>query len=523
MVFSASPFLYFPERIELTAVLTGQYDISRTSANLHEPFLNLRNVNVTTFGKIGSYQLDGLVFAQPLFVPGVVINGRKANVLYVVTMHNSLYALDADHPGNSPLWQVSFGPSVPAKWAGTCPTGELGVLGTPVIDLERSVIYLVSATPNSGSASYVHRLFALDIRDGASKFGSPMTISASFAGTGSDSENGAVSMNETRMMQRPALLFSKGIVYAGFGSCGPDPSPYHGWVLGYNADDVQSQVAVFNTTPNSDGASIWQSGRGLVADENGSIYFMTGNGFGEKASGGYGETFVKISRSGALMDWFAPGDKLSLDNYDLDLGSSGPILAPDSHLLLGGGKEGVVYALNPNSLGQNGLPAQSLQATQSCGTFTESRCQEIHYPAYWARHGFEGGDMGGMLYVWGYGDNLRAYRYSQGSFGSVPDSQASLIESAGGNLSISAKSPTDRTAILWARSVSGLYAYDARNVTTELWNSNQKTARDAIGSYFGLSLYTIANGRVYVPVGSKRIDVYGLLPLLHNTTKPDVP
>ncbi len=520
-LFSASPFFYTPERIEQTAVLTGQYDAGRTAAYLHEPILNLRNVNATTFGKVGSYQLDGLVYAQPLFVPGVVINGRRTNVLYVVTMHNSLYALDADHPGSSPLWQVSFGPSVPARWAGTCPGGELGVLGTPVIDPERSAIYLVSATPDSGAATYVHRLFALDIRNGASKFGSPMSISASFPGTGSDSQNGTVPMNETRMMQRPALLLSKGVVYAGFGGCGPDPIPYHGWLLGYKADDVQSQVAVFNTTPNSDGGSIWQSGRGLVADDNGSIYFMTGNGFGEKANGGYGETFVKLSRSGELMDSFAPGDKLSLDGYDLDLGSSGPILAPDSHLLLGGGKEGVVYALDPNHLNRSSLPAQSFQATQSCGTFAFSGCQQIHYPAYWARHGFDGRDLGGMLYVWGYGDNLRAYRYSQGSFGSAPDSEGSVIESRGGNLSISAKSPMENTAILWARSISGLHAYDARNVTSEIWNSNQNSTRDAIGSYFGLSLYTIANGRVYVPVGSKSIDVYGLLPVLYSTATAD--
>lgn len=256
-------------------------------------------------------------------------------------------------------------------------------------------------------------------------------------------------------------------------------------------------------TANADMGAIWQSGRGPVADSNGHVYFMTGNS-PQWDDTDFGESFVKLSHHGELLDWFTPGDKPELDAYDLDLGSSGPILTPDSNLLVGGGKEGVVYVLNPDALGKSGSPVQSFQATELCGTFTFSGCQQIHYPAYWAKSG------GSLLYVWGNNDYLRAYRSVGDRFDTLPDSQGSML-APGANLTISAHDSRAASGILWARVSSALYAYEATNVANELWDSNENVLRDGLGSTYALALFTVANGRVYVPNKSNAVVVYGLL------------
>jgi hypothetical protein len=215
------------------------------------------------------------------------------------------------------------------------------------------------------------------------------------------------------------------------------------------------------------------------------------------------------------LDWFTPGIKPELDEYDLDLGSSGPILARDSGYLVGGGKEGVVYVVDPNALGHSGLPVQSFQGTALCGTFTLSGCQQIHFPAYWARreNRLDSGSPGSLLYVWGSNDNLRVYRYSDGAFDTSPAYAGNVIALyPGGNLTVSASEPRAQNAILWAVASSIVHAYDAANVANELWNSEQNGNRDSLGNTFGLALYTVANGKVYVPINNNTITVYGLLP-----------
>src|SRR5689334_774132 len=340
-----------------TAVVTAQFDNSRTGANLNESILNVSNVNVSSFGKLNTFPVDGYVFAQPLYVPKLKVNGPKRNVLFVATMHNSIYAFDADK--GTQLFRVPLGPSVPAT-SSPCPSSrnmgpELGILSTPVIDLSTNTLYAVSATPASGGG-YTHRLFAINIKNGSIKSG-PVAISATVTGTGTDSQGGQVIMNNTRYIQRPGLLLANGTIYAGFGGCGPDPSPYHGWILGYSAATLQ-QTAVYNASPNGDEDAIWQSGRGLVADTNGDVYAMTGNGAYDGTTN-LADSFVKLSPGGILLDWFTPSNQALLNQYDLDLSSSGPILMPDTNLLLGGGKYGILYVLNPGSLGKTGAPCNS--------------------------------------------------------------------------------------------------------------------------------------------------------------------
>ncbi len=490
-----------------TSIITAQFDNSRTAANLAESALNTTNVGPSTFGKVGTFPVDGDVYAQPLYVHGEQINGATRNVLYVATMHNSLYAFDADNPGAGPLFHVSLGTSVPAQLAGTCPSygtgNELGILSTPALDLGSGTLYAVAATPD-GSGGYVHYLHAVDMTTGLEKSGSPILISARVAGNGIDQNNGQVSLNDQTYIQRPGLVLANGNVYAALGSCGPDPEPYHGWLIGYNATTLQ-QTSVFNSSRNGYEGAIWQSGRAPILDGSGAFYFFTGNG-SYNGSSDFSDSLVKLSGQGGVLDWFTPSDTGTIENYDLDLSSSGPILMPDSNRLVGGGKEGIVYVVDPNAMGRQGTPLQQFQATQACGTYTSNGCYQIHSIAYW-------GSATPTLYVWAAGDNLRAYRSTGGTFDTVPSSQGSLTVSyPGGNLAVSSQGSVSGSGILWATTPSGtLHAYNARDASQELWNSDQNSGRDGLGQFSKFGQMIIADGKVFVPTFSNAVVAYGLL------------
>ena len=509
-----------------TSVLTAEYENGRSASNGSETVLTPATVNAATFGKLGSYNVDGQVAGQPLYVSKLKMPGKgntQTNVLYVATMHNTVYAFDADHPGTAPLWSVNLGPSVPQNYAGTCPanfsTGtELGILSTPVIDSKSGTIYVVAAHPVPGTMAYIHQLYALDLTTGAAKNGGSAVISAQVPGTGVDSSNGTVTMNQTRMIQRPALLLANGSVYAGFSSCGPDPDPYHGWVIGYNAANVQQQTVAYNSTPNGEEGGIWQSGAGLVADGKGFIYFETGNGTSDDVSN-FGESFVKLTPTGTVADWFTPSNADALNALDLDLSTTGPILTSDTHLLigvgkqrgavLGGGKQGIVYVLSADSLGGKSGQTGPVQAipTDGCTADTFSGCQKLHSLAYWPSATTP------AFYTWGTGDVLRAYSFVNGQFTTTPTSTGGeQVSYPGGILAVSHAHGAPGTAIVWALTPSELHAFDASNVAIELWNSNQNGARDGLAGNYHFGQFTVVNGTVYVPDAQNHIVVYGLLP-----------
>jgi len=126
------------------SVLNVNYDKQQTGANLQETVLQ-PSQNWNTFGRLGTYAVDGQVYTQPLYVPGVTISGHSYNVVYVATMHNSIFAFDADAPQvATPLWQVNLGPSVPSgEYNFTDVLPEIGILGTPAIDATNQVLYVV--------------------------------------------------------------------------------------------------------------------------------------------------------------------------------------------------------------------------------------------------------------------------------------------------------------------------------------------------------------------------------------------
>jgi outer membrane protein assembly factor BamB len=209
-----------------TAVLTFHNDNARTGRNTNETVLTPVNVNSNSFGKLFTCPVDGFVYAQPLILTNVAVPGQGVrNVLYVATEHGSVYAFDADsNPGTNPapLWRVSFinpGNGVTPLASGdvycTDLIPEIGITSTPVIDAASGTIYVETKTREAtvSTVNIVHRLHALDPGTGAEKFGGPVVIQASVAGTAADADaSGRVNFDTLKQLQRPGLLLANGVV-----------------------------------------------------------------------------------------------------------------------------------------------------------------------------------------------------------------------------------------------------------------------------------------------------------------------
>jgi hypothetical protein len=505
-------------------VFTYHNDNLRTGQNLAETILSPANVNSNTFGKLFGYALDGLTFGSPLYVANVSITGQGMhNAVYVATEHDTVYAFDADGLSNAPLWQVSFiNPTagvttVPAQDTGE--TGdipdEIGITSTPVIDPASGTIYVVAKTKEVSGATtnYVQRLHALDIRDGAERFGGPVVIAASVPGNGEGSQGGMVAFDPLRQNQRSALLLANGVIYLCFASHG-DNQPYHGWVLGYDATNLQ-QVLAYNNTPDGYEGGIWMNGDGPATDASGDIYFVTGNGLFDANGGGrdYGDSYERLSAGGIVMGYFTPHEQADLDSGDIDLGSSGALVLPDQpgpfpHEMIGAGKNGTIYVANRDSMGAyNGTADHVVQSIP--GIFT-------------VVVGIEGGNysapvyFGENVYFSPVSDHMQAFGLTNGLLSTNPSSAtAALYAERGGMMSISGNGTTN--GILWALQSQGnaspgtLHAYDAANLARELYNSDQAGTRDTLSPWWKCSAPVVVNGKVFV-AGVGQLTVYGLLP-----------
>src|SRR6266478_5111798 len=316
------------------SVLTFHNDNLRTGQNLNETILNTSNVTAQHFGKRVSYPVDGQLYAQPLFVNDVIINGHHYNVVYVATENDSIYAFDADQMhAVAPLWKTNFlhlpdvtsvsSSDVFEKYPNHDIQPSIGITSTPVIDLTTNTMYVVPMTKEDGN-QYVQRLHALDITTGKDKPGSPITILALVHGAGYDKSQGRpslVAFYPRQANQRPALLFVQGVVYIAWGGFG-DTDPYHGWLLGYTYNGQAFQkIGVYNTTPDGQEGGIWMSGAGPAADAQGNVYLTTSNGTFDLDQPGQRDasnSFVKLSTQNglALSDYFTPYNQACLSGRD---------------------------------------------------------------------------------------------------------------------------------------------------------------------------------------------------------------
>jgi len=500
------------------AVTTQHNDNYRTGQNTSEPTLTLANVNKTQFGKLFTQTVDGYVYAQPLYVPNVSVAGKSThNVVYVATEHDSVYAFDADNKTGanaSPLWQKSFinpagGINVVSSGDVSCSdlVPEIGVTGTPAIDLATGTMYLIAKTKENGN--FVQRLHALDITSGAEKFGGPIVIQAQFNGTADGGKK--VAFDPLREAQRAGLLVQNGVVYIGWAShC--DIGPYHGWVMAYDAYTLQ-QKSVWNATPNGGLGGFWQSGAGIAVDSRDLLYVASGNGTFDKDQKGkdFGDSIVKLgfNTMGKLIvkDYFTPHDQAFLESTDLDLGSGGVLLIPDRpgkvhpYLLVQVGKEGTVYLTSRNKMGKYN-PNDDSQIIQNLpGAVGGS----WGMPAFWNNN----------VYFGGVSDNLKMFSFdpNAGLLSTTPASNTgTFFNYPGTTPSISSNGTSN--GIVWAlqtdHNPAVLHAYNATNLSSELYNTTQNASRDNPGNSVKFTVPTIANGKVYVGA-QKQISVFGLL------------
>jgi hypothetical protein len=520
-----------------TAVLTHHNDNGRTGMNLAESILNTNNVNTGQFGLVFARAVDDQIYAQPLVISNVNILGRGThNLVLVCTVNDSVYAFDADAPSVTlPYWTRSFisppdivPPSNQDMSAiGACGgryqdfSGNMGIVGTPVIDPVTQTIYLVARTKEYGT-NFIQWLHALDVTSGADRPNSPVIITGTYAGSGAGSVGGIISFDPVRQNQRPALALVNGVVYISWSShC--DNGPYHGWVIGYDASSLQ-QTALFNDTPDGYNGGIWMSGQGPAADASGNLYLSTGNGLVDTDGGrNRGESFLKLTPAGstlAIASWFTPYNWVQLENGDIDLGSGGMLLIPGTSLAFSGGKEGIVYLVNRDFMGS--LTASTTTNDNVVQSFKVTT-DEIHGGPVW----WDGPDNS-YAYLWPSSVHLQQYVFdrSGGTFvlpALFQGPTAAPRGQPGGLLSLSANGNTAGSAILWGvHQLTGdanqsvrpgiLHAYDAQNVSRELWNSQMLSSRDSVGNFAKFVPPTVANGKVYLATFSGRLDVYGLLP-----------
>jgi MYXO-CTERM domain-containing protein len=512
-------------------VLTQHNDNARTGATLVETTLTTANVKPAGFGKLFARAVDDQIYAQPLYLTGVPIGGGVHNVVYVATVSDTVFAFDADAAGaTTPLARRNLLDVAPAgarppshlELGKKCDgiymnfTGNIGVVGTPVIDPASGTMYLVARTVEAGE-KFVQRLHALDIVTLADKV-PPVVIAGDSAGQGDEAMGGRIAFNPTLTNQRAALLLHKGGVYIAWSSfC--DTDPFHGWVMGYDAVTLK-QTFVWNDTPDGNEGGIWQSGEGPSSDGT-NIYLITGNGTSNVQTGGrsYGSTIVRLDPTRAaapVVDWFMPHDADELNSTDNDLGTSGVLLVPGTNLMVGGSKGGTMYLLDRTNMGHFRADSDS-QIVQS---IPEAGTGHIHGSAVtWTSAA-----SGTSVYIWAEYDHLKQWPLVGGKFdvANLKKSDAEVPKGMpGGMLSISANGNTPGTGIVWAthpangdaenQTQSGiLRAFDADDVTTELWNSGMR-AGDDFGNFAKFVPPTVANGHVYLATFSNQLVVYGLL------------
>jgi hypothetical protein len=522
-------------------VLTQHNNNQRTGANLSETVLNVSNVKSNRFGFLWQFQVQGQIYAQPLYMEGAPTlmwpkthTGPpeivKKPVLYVATMHNLVYAFDAGEVGATPppptvpLWIYDAGSGksdpgvVPVHYLDVYDPASpdtfnmspvVGIVSTPVIDPELNVMYVVAMTKNLLTKNIEHHLHEIDIATGKANR-PPVRI------------RGAQSFPSPRL-QRAGLLLDKRDLYIAFASFG-DHEPYNGMVIHFDVSTLV-QKNEFVVSPNNGGGGIWQSGGGPAMDEGHFIYFVTGNGhnFNENNGHDFDESDVKLNRQltgsihGRVVDYFTPSYQNFLNESDLDLGVSGVMVLPtqpgpaaEQHvpgcpangapirLLAHGSKAGLLYLINRDCMSgfhedRNNTPAAVLACKGS----------HIHAtPVYWQS------PSGPLVYTVCEDETtqgVKAFTIRNGEWVKKPMVQNENVN--GHQMSLSASGSTSGTGIIWMLTPEkgthwstqiengALLAFDAETLKLLYFSGD-------LGKYAKFNAPTIANGHVYAPTFS---------------------
>lgn len=532
-----------PPVAQFNGVLGWKGDNSRSGVYSNETKLTPGNVNVSQFGKLGSFQSDGNVIAQPIYISGLDMGSAgKHDVVIIVTEHDSVYALDVDNLGAGPLWERHY--TDPANGVTPFPDdfggrttlgGQVGITGTPVVDPNTGAMYFVTTLARSGVAEQWLR--AIDIRTGNDFGPGSMKIQASVPGDGRGSANGQIAFDPSLQNQRAGLAMLNGSVLVAWGSFS-DWGVYHGWLMAFDPATLNLQAAFNPTTQfqandsaggpadHGGGGAFWQGGAAPSIDGSGNIYLNAADGSFNADQGGtnYGDTMLKLRLSGGafqVVDWFTPFNQACIDSADLEIGSGGVILLPTSDtggtkLAASVSKEGRFYLVNTDTMGHynpsgdDQIIQQFMIGEHSCTSETAGAAEGTG----WNRLYGDVSYWNGNLYAQASNLPLKQYQFNNGMFNPTPVAQSPTASGLrGGNTVISSNGT--QNGIVWAyeKSASGrgiLHAYDATSVSNELWNSGMNAGRDQLGTGVAFAAPVVAEGRIIVTT-DLTVVVYGAL------------
>jgi hypothetical protein len=512
-------------------VTTWHYNNARTGVQPAETLLTPANVNSAKFGKVFSLNVLGDIYAQPLYLHQYQMSdGQLHNVLIVATAEDYIYAFDADGKNPSPgyLWR-KFLVGSGETWLTDLDENSdfdiapnIGIISTPVVNRSGGTIYVVSRSKTtSGTVKYFQRLHALNIADGAEKLNGPTTIQATVKGLGDGGTS--ISFNPLIHNQRSALLLaptpsvgSGNSIFITWASHG-DQGKYHGWVMAYDAANIAVQNAAWMDTPNGSDGGIWMAGGGPSSDGLGNIFMADGNGTFDANTGGsdYGDSVFRLTLNPSITvaDYFTPGNQASLNSADQDMGTGAVMLLPTQsgskpHLAMTVDKSGTIYLINRDQMGHFTTPGNSSVQSFSGGGFKDRSSFAFFNNLMYA------GMSGAPLQAWAFNPQTEL-------FSTTPQSKSGNIFGCncnGGGSVPSVSSNAGANGIVWTLNYSGfyktaaiLYAYDAANLGTELYNSTQAAnSRDAAAIAVKFTTPTVADGHVYVG-GRNAVTVYGEL------------
>jgi outer membrane protein assembly factor BamB len=418
----------------------------------------------------------GNVYAQPLYIEG----GPNGPMVIAVTESNNVYALDA--VDGTIIWQRNVGAPVPAPDLTCTEVGSMGIISTPVVDLASRALFLDAMVTPDGGTTIKHYIISLNVDTGAINPGWPVDVelTAQYNGT---------PFIAAIQQQRPALAIVGNILYVGYGSMG-DCELFHGWLVGV---PINNPTSVTAWAASDIGGAIW--GVGGVASDGSNPFVTTGNTF-QPATWSGGEAVIRFQPgpifSGNSSDYWAPTNWLQLDQGDVDLGATGPLLvdvpgATPSHLVVAMGKDEYAHLLNRDNLG--GISAPIAEARESFsyifGAAASYRTNQGTYVALRAA-----------------GDTLRTFRITATSPPTIASGWSASRTGCGSPFVTS----TDGTnnMIVWVVGTEGdqqLHGYDGDTGAVVYGGGGANEVMAGTHSYSTTGI--VARGRIYVATDNK--------------------
>ncbi|HTP19908.1 MAG TPA: PQQ-binding-like beta-propeller repeat protein [Solirubrobacteraceae bacterium] len=291
-----------------------------------------------------SPSLDGQLYGEPLVADGRVIAATENDTVYAMAARSGRI-----------LWSRHLGKPVPSN---DLPCGdispEVGITGTPLIDLKRNEVFvdadtLIRGPSTSGGVEASHRLFGLNL----------------FTGKVELSERAMPDAGEDQLaqLQRPGLALDHGLVVIAYGQntgdCPGPNGPAHGYVV--SIPETGGQLHYFQIGSGKDRGAVWMGGSPPVIDSHGNVYVASADGYNFGPGQPYDDSdgVLELSPTMHLESLFYPSDWQKLSGDDLDLGTGDPALVHSFVFQVG--KTDIGYLLRQGHLGGEEGQVASLQ------------------------------------------------------------------------------------------------------------------------------------------------------------------